>query len=152
MGREDGALFRARMNGRIISVIQGPPSSSSFSSPPMPEKKKTITHISSEGASCNLKPGILKKENRSVRSWQVRLKRGTWIPFFLSATRLYLLIPPLPSKHGRGAVRLDDSGADGRELARQHATNNERACKLKQTKPLSAPPKAGSLPPATPRR
>ncbi|CAJ1070940.1 Hypothetical predicted protein [Xyrichtys novacula] len=69
--------------------------------------------------------------------------------FFLSSANLFLLIPPLPSKHGRGAVRLDDSEADGRELARQQATNNERACKLKQTKPLSAPPKAGSLPPAT---
>lgn len=31
----------------------------------------------------------------------------------------------------------------------KHATNNEQACKLKQTKPRYAPPKEGSLPPAT---
>ncbi|KAK1884368.1 Histidinol-phosphate aminotransferase, partial [Dissostichus eleginoides] len=49
-------------------------------------------------------------------------------------------------KHGRGAVTLDDSRADGRELARQHATNNERACKLKQTKPPLRSSK-GRIPP-----
>lgn len=138
------------MNGRIISVIPAPPPS-----PPAPKKKKRITHISSKGAFCsftlNLEPEILKRESVcKILAGEVKARHLD--PFFLSPTHLYLLIPHLPSKHGRGAVSLDDSEADGRELARQHATNNERACKLKQTKPLSAPPKAGSLPPATLRR
>lgn len=70
-GGKTGALFRARMNGRIISVIPPPPSS-----PYAPKTKSRITHVSSQSAFC----GRNLKERKSPGSLPSPFPGKTWPP------------------------------------------------------------------------